>query len=496
MYYCGFLRRQVCLMTLLTTILSSIVIFHCHGVSAHPSLKTSPLLAADRMSSGTHPDYTCSPDQYSFELHQQEEERESSRIEEFNNDNNSNNNKNGYKQVFLNFADKLKNAIGLQIQSDDEDNNNESIIENIFSVNLSQYENEIVLRFKFENLNEQKEFVRACETLVLDLWTVQDDYADVRLDKSRLRDLLRLLPKGMRHTSSRHLFLIEDLQRAVLASIPLESNNIISSSGGIKKGDKFFEDYQSLKEIYKYMKNNFSNVENIGNTFNNNSLNVITLGNGPIDVVVTAGLQGREWLAINSLLYAINEFQQDDENILKAATFKFIPVSNPDGFEYTWSTDRLWRKNRQATGVSMCSGMDIQSSLVYEEKDVLITACSESFAGKYPLQSIEASRISELIRKTDIYIDLSSYTQQLIGNKSNEKLTRKIRKSTGRDYKVVNEASKVHNFEAPKVVSYKLALPNLDGTGFLAHKRHIEPIGREVGEILKNLVKEEIYVMG
>lgn len=35
----------------------------------------------------------------------------------------------------------------------------------------------------------------------------------------------------------------------------------------------------------------------------------------------------------------------------------FLPVVNPDGYEYTHTIDRLWRKNRKGSGT--CSGVDL-----------------------------------------------------------------------------------------------------------------------------------------
>jgi carboxypeptidase A2 len=39
--------------------------------------------------------------------------------------------------------------------------------------------------------------------------------------------------------------------------------------------------------------------------------------------------------------------------------FYITPIVNPDGFVYTQTTDRLWRKNRQTVSSSSCVGRDI-----------------------------------------------------------------------------------------------------------------------------------------
>jgi carboxypeptidase A4 len=39
--------------------------------------------------------------------------------------------------------------------------------------------------------------------------------------------------------------------------------------------------------------------------------------------------------------------------------FYIFPIVNPDGFAYTQTSDRMWRKNRQATTSTKCPGRDI-----------------------------------------------------------------------------------------------------------------------------------------
>jgi carboxypeptidase A4 len=49
----------------------------------------------------------------------------------------------------------------------------------------------------------------------------------------------------------------------------------------------------------------------------------------------------------------------DDKAFKDKYDFYIIPIVNPDGFAYTQSTDRMWRKNRQTVTTSSCLGTDI-----------------------------------------------------------------------------------------------------------------------------------------
>ncbi|KAK9761651.1 hypothetical protein K7432_013302 [Basidiobolus ranarum] len=77
------------------------------------------------------------------------------------------------------------------------------------------------------------------------------------------------------------------------------------------------------------------------------------------------GLQhAREWIATTTMQYVADGLaagyatDASIKKILDDAEIIIIPVSNPDGYEYTWNGDRLWRKNRRSNG-SGSYGVDL-----------------------------------------------------------------------------------------------------------------------------------------
>ena len=60
--------------------------------------------------------------------------------------------------------------------------------------------------------------------------------------------------------------------------------------------------------------------------------------NQKMGVFVDCGKYGSDWLAISSCDFLIESLLQTDQLV----DYWIIPVMNPDGYEYTWSTDRLW----------------------------------------------------------------------------------------------------------------------------------------------------------
>lgn len=61
-------------------------------------------------------------------------------------------------------------------------------------------------------------------------------------------------------------------------------------------------------------------------------------------------------------IHEIVEHYYEFEAILHDVEFIVIPVSNPDGYAYTHSTNRQWNKNRQAIAGSSCRGIDVNAN--------------------------------------------------------------------------------------------------------------------------------------
>lgn len=68
-----------------------------------------------------------------------------------------------------------------------------------------------------------------------------------------------------------------------------------------------------------------------------------------------AGIHAREWIAPATAVWIINELaskhETDDEvrGLLEKYDWYILPVANPDGYEFCWYSNRLWRKNRSVS---------------------------------------------------------------------------------------------------------------------------------------------------
>ena len=238
-------------------------------------------------------------------------------------------------------------------------------------------------------------------------------------------------------------------------------------------------------------------------------------------LLVTGGLHAREWISTTTVNYVAWSFITHSQNdpvvtsFLKRYDLIFIPVMNPDGFEYTWEVDRLWRKTRQPTAYRPCRGIDLDRAFGYEW--VAGDPCSEFYGGGAPFEATEARRLAEWAvnmarNNTPIagLIDLHSYAQQVLipysfscekdpPNMENLEelaagLAKAIRLSSGESYSVGSACEGVassgekgggsaidwFNHELRARYSYQIRLRDTGSYGFLLPKESIVPTGDEI----------------
>lgn len=326
---------------------------------------------------------------------------------------------------------------------------------------FQRYDDEVVIRFNVSTSAHEAALRKAIDQMLLDVWDFTDNYTDIRLATRRIRPLMGILPPSLQ---SDHFILVPDLARAVAATYPSNApahstiqsssnnggtspaNDISISSKRRGVDDIFFHDYQPLSAIYSWMKlldsmftgRDLVRMISVGRSYEGRDISALRVGIPPSGaaaggrkptILITGGLHAREWISTSTVNFVAWSFIRSvDEDslitkILEKFDIVFIPVLNPDGYEYTWEVDRLWRKSRQRTKMQYCPGFDLDHAFGYQWDATQRQAepCSESYGGDEPFQAVEAAELAGWVRnetehgvKFVGYLDLHSYSQQVL----------------------------------------------------------------------------------
>lgn len=137
--------------------------------------------------------------------------------------------------------------------------------------------------------------------------------------------------------------------------------------------DDFFEDYRTLEEIRTRLNQWAEQYEGaslftVGQSYLGQDIKGIRFGSSSENHAtwIQCGIHAREWIAPATCMYIAQKLLEGLKNgdaevtSLLSKTYVYLtPVLNPDGYAYTWSDNRMWRKNRQPNEGSSAMGTDL-----------------------------------------------------------------------------------------------------------------------------------------
>ena len=137
-------------------------------------------------------------------------------------------------------------------------------------------------------------------------------------------------------------------------------------------------------------------------------------------------IHAREWATGTTTTYIawklVEEYTKDNKEfagILERAEFIFVPIANPDGYEYTHNSDRMWRKNRRKVN-DKYHGVDLNRNWndgYFGQGDSSDNPKSQMYRGKYAFSEPETKSISQYYKKLCCVvgaIDFHSYSQWIL----------------------------------------------------------------------------------
>ena len=266
-------------------------------------------------------------------------------------------------------------------------------------------------RQKFETLVQNS-------TLNIDLWTSSLEVgseARFRVPRESL-EALKLYELDT-------TVIVDDLQEMIDNQNINQRNYISKATNNVN-----FNNYMDSQTIHNSLKDLPLKSRVIGRTYENRDIIMYEIGAGKFKIVLNGGIHAREWITPMVSTYILSYLSDSSNNITKTLldtfTFMVIPILNEDGYQYSWTTDRLWRKNRQTVQGSQCIGTDINRNFNYlwgmtntNGNAGSKSPCDSTYFGPNVESSPEALALSNFLRNTsDIVsaVDIHSFSQLII----------------------------------------------------------------------------------
>ncbi|HZW09996.1 MAG TPA: M14 family zinc carboxypeptidase [Phycisphaerales bacterium] len=223
---------------------------------------------------------------------------------------------------------------------------------------------------------------------------------------------------------------IENVQEAV------DAENARLAGGGA--GRAWFDDFKNLDEINAYMDTlaaanpGLATVVDLGPSLQGRSIRGLRIANDAVgnsacepSVLYNACQHAREWISPMVAMYAADRLlasyssDPDIQRLIDHTEIMIVPVSNPDGYVYTWTNDRYWRKNRRNNGDGS-TGVDINRNWGYQwglNNGSDPWGWSDVYRGTAPFSEPETQRLRDWSASRPnlaAHIDLHSFGQYVL----------------------------------------------------------------------------------
>ncbi|XP_035741205.1 zinc carboxypeptidase-like [Vespa mandarinia] len=290
--------------------------------------------------------------------------------------------------------------------------------------------------------------------------------------------------------------------------------------------------YHTIDEIYAHLDNLAkdypNNVKVIigGSSYEGRQIKGVKLsfGQNKSGIVIEGGIHAREWISPATVLYIIdrllNSADPEISSLAKAHDWYIFPSVNPDGYAYTHTKNRLWRKTRKPYSF-FCHGSDPNRNWGYKWNTGGSSSnpCSETYAGSSAFSEIETKSLSQYLQsisdKFFAFISFHSYSQLLlfpyghttehlenyndllaIGKKSINALAKRY----GTSYHTGNVAETIYIATGSSVdwikgtlrkqIAYTYELRDTGKYGFILPANQIIPTGEETMDSLVAMFQE------
>lgn len=201
------------------------------------------------------------------------------------------------------------------------------------------------------------------------------------------------------------------------------------------KDAAWFQTYHRTADIHTYLDGliaahpQLTTPDDLGDSLQGRQLKAIRI-TGPGDttnrpiIFLNGGQHAREWVSPATVTYIADQLltQYGSDPLVTALVdqieWVILPVLNPDGYEYTWDTDRLWRKNRRNNG-NGTFGVDLNRNwdIDFGGDGSSANTNSETYHGPFAFSEPETAAIRDFLNaepRIVAHIDFHSFSQLIL----------------------------------------------------------------------------------
>ncbi|XP_044733671.1 zinc carboxypeptidase-like [Chrysoperla carnea] len=387
-----------------------------------------------------------------------------------------------------------------------------------------RYDEYTVYRIKPKNEAQMKLIDELGKNEGVDLWTkVRQSYVDIMISPKQKQRFHEFVEK---HDLDISVF-IENGQKLIDDEVKVNKPNH-------RIGLEFnFLYYYRLDVIYRHLYKleaqypDIAKVVTIGKSYEGRKIKGLHISRkqNTRTIIIEGGIHAREWIAPATTMFilsrVLNNSNLNQQNLFDEFNWYIFPVVNPDGYEYTHTTDRLWRKTRQPNNGSRCFGTDGNRNFDFHWREIGVSSdpCSETYGGPSAFSEPETRALSDFIKSQKdnlwMYVAFHSYSQlllfpygytsehaennddlQSIGNAASMALFTRFNTSyvVGSVYETIYGASGSSMDWVLGVVktplSFTYELRDKGRFGFLLPSNQITPCGKEIVDSFEALISQ------
>ncbi|XP_024062819.1 carboxypeptidase A6 [Terrapene carolina triunguis] len=298
----------------------------------------------------------------------------------------------------------------------------------------NRYAGDKVIRLVPESEREAQALNAIFHQLTVDLWQPSSIFhisegtvTDVHVPGNSSQILLPYLQQA----NIKYTIIISDLQKVIEKQSGLRSCRNRRSVPGYN-----YEVYHSLEEIQSWMyrlnktHSDLVHMFSVGKSYEGRPLFVLKLGkrSRPYKraVWIDCGIHAREWIGPAFCQWFVKEalqtYQSDPamRRMLNQLYFYIMPVFNVDGYHFSWTNDRFWRKTRSKNSQFRCHGVDANRNwkVKWCDEGASFHPCDDTYCGPFPESEPEVKAVAHFLRKRrkqiKAYLSFHAYAQMLL----------------------------------------------------------------------------------